>query len=286
MILPEWRTLALIPTTLDEIKRIVTERLEETTRLEFKRNLPESGKGGDLAKDLAAMANAEGGGIIYGIDEDGGRAKNLAPFPVGDTADRVRLIAQTLDEPLNLSHVSTIPDGDKGEGYLVVEVPRSDRAPHFYKGVAWVRVGTVTAPLTRRQAGELFARSHGFAEEFGLIVGRPGRLAVTLLRESHQETDMSGRLRTQTDFALLFENDGEADIFDADWEWVGVSAEDKERLPQTYQELPFPIDVLPAGARMRVGLLMGFGDASNLRIRTSWRDAAGPAQEHFWPVVW
>ena len=50
-----------IPENLEDLKRIVQERLEESARLEFKRQLPEPGKNEDLAKDLAAMAKSGAG---------------------------------------------------------------------------------------------------------------------------------------------------------------------------------------------------------------------------------
>jgi len=57
-----------IPENLEDLERIVQERIEESARLEFKRQLPEPGQNDDLAKDMAAIANTEGGVIIYGIE--------------------------------------------------------------------------------------------------------------------------------------------------------------------------------------------------------------------------
>ena len=115
----------------------LTLELEETTQLEFKRELPPSGKNDDIAKDIAAMANTEGGVIIYGIEEDNaGRAKALTPLAMPGVGERVTLVAQSLDEGLTLRSVTTIlADGAADEGFLIVEVPpqRASAAP--FQGV-------------------------------------------------------------------------------------------------------------------------------------------------------
>jgi len=275
----------VFPSTLDDLKSIVAERLEETMHLEFKRQLPESGNNYDLARDIAAMANTEGGVIVYGVEEKSGRAEVLAPLDIKGVAARVTLIARSsLDEKLALSNVYTIPDeGDAGKGYLVVEVPRSERAPHLHNGTAYGRTAKGVYTMTRRQVGELFARSPGFAEEFGLLMSRAGRFIARVVREPYTESTSGGQLKTRYNHALMLDNDGESEVFDADWEWIKANPDDAE--PLTYQN-PFPVDVLPPGAKVRIGLDVMVNTASNLRIRTSWRDANGEDSAHVWPITW
>ena len=211
-----------VPKNLEDLKRIVEQRLEETARLEFKRQLPEPGKNDDMAKDLAAMANTEGGVIIYGIDEDDmGRAKELRPFPVSDAGERVTLVAQNIpDEPVTLGSVRPIALEDGGTlGFLVVEVPRSDRAPHFCQGAAWGRTAKSNAPLTRRRVGELFAHSSGFAGEFGVVVGPPvviptgGKLLVSLAATMLAKESPEGKVAFLTQNALITGKPAETDFF-------------------------------------------------------------------------
>lgn len=276
-----------IPKNLEDLKRIVEERIEESARLEFKRQLPEPGKNDDLAKDMTAMANTEGGVIIYGIEQDNtGRAKELRPFSVSGASERVTLVAQnSLDESLTLAAVhSIVSEEEKGLGFLVVEVPRSDRAPHFYQGAAWGRTSKGNAPLTRRRVGELFARSPGFPGEFGLVVGRPGRVFAKALTEPYQETDRDGRLQTRDHHYLVFENDGEADVLDAMWEWV--TANGPESLLPSALEDPFPLELLQPGVQVRVQVHRAMGEPSNPKVRTRWRDKNGEEHEQTWPVTW
>ena len=270
----------------EELERMVAERLEETVRLEFKSQLPESGKNDDLAGSLAAMANSEGGLIIYGIEEDReGRAAVLRPFAVGKSGERLGLVARTaIDEPVALAADYTVDDpGDGGTGYLVAQVPKSDRAPHLVGGKAWGRAGNITTPLTRRQIGELFARTPSFAEEFGLVVGKPGRVLVKA-----NVPFEAGKIETRHDDYLLFENDGDTDVFDADWEWVadgdGTENNEKARVPHVVEN-PFPLGTLPAGAQTRVMVLSGLGQPM-VAVKSRWRDLGGNAREQVWPTVW
>ena len=276
----------LAPKDYAGLKRIIEERLEETARLEFKRQLPEPGKNDDLARDLAAMANTGGGVIIYGIEQDDdGRARALRPFRVGDAAERVTLVARTLDEPLSLSYVYSIPDQAQQEAsFLVVEVPRSERAPHLVKGTALGRTPKGNVPLTRRQVGELFARSSGFAEEFGIVVAKPGRLFAAALSEPYRETDMYGQTKAGHVEYLVFKNDGETAVREADWEWL--TAGDEEYRPPAVPDNPFPLDTLQSGAELKVLVAREISTPTILRVRTSWRDKRGERQEEVWVVTW
>jgi hypothetical protein len=278
----------LIPETLDDLKAIVAERIDENERLEFKRQLPESSKNEDLAKDLAIMANTEGGVIVYGIEEEDGKAKALAPLDIKGTPERIALISKTLDEPLTLGRVFTIEaDDGGGKGFLVVEVPQSERAPHLYKGLAQGRAGRATAPLTRRQVGDLFARSPGFAEEFGLRVTRPGCVLLRLVREAYQESRKSfgeQQLRTEHRHDLVFENAGESDIFDVNWEWI----KDPDYELMEPLENPFPVPVMHPRQTVPVRVhppMMGQGSVP-LTVRTVWSDAGGEQHERTWPITW
>ncbi len=263
-----------VPKSLDDLKRVIQERLQEDVQLEFKRQLPESGKNDDIARDLAAMANTEGGVIIYGIGQDDqGCAQSLMPFPVSGAAERVSQVAQTLDGPLTLTTVFAIlSDEEGGSGYLVVEVPCSERAPHLYRGCAWSRTAKGNVPLTRRRVGELFARQPGFAAEFGLALGRPGRVIARLEKEQYQQSDGRGGLRARTQPYLVLLNDGDEDVFDVDWEWLGGSA-------QILAQNPFPLDTFQVGLQVRIRVQPSVETRPDIKVRTQWRDRAGARYE-------
>ena len=275
--------------TFADLVAMRDERFEETIRLEFKREMPDAGKNDRMARLIASMANSDGGTIIYGIEEDDdGRAIALYPFNVGKSAERVVLVAQNvLDEPLILTSVYSIPyEADPTKGFLVVDVPKSDRGPHVTDGKAWGRTAKNTAALSRRQIGELFARSPGFANEFGLTVSRPGMILVRAMSEAYQESSFMepGQFRTKHNYSLFFENDGEADVFDASYELV---VSDQDAIPiEVHGTDPFPLEVFPAGAEARIGVHIFVGKIANTSVRTKWRDLAGNLHEQVWPTLW
>lgn len=265
--------------TKADLDRIVDERLEEATTLEFKRQLPPSGSNDDVSKDLAAMANTEGGLIVYGIEQDEeGRASALWPIPLTGTSERISLVARSLDEPLDGVGITTIAHGN-GEGFIVVEVSRSTRAPHLFRGTAWGRTAKGNTTLSRRRVGELFARNSGFAEEFGLRTRKPGRVMARFLRDERSRS--AGTIFWS--YYIRLENDGESDVLDVKWEWI--STDENSKGPPNVITNPCPIDRLPSGATARVSVTFGTIPA-DLRVRTTWRDATGSPREMTLPATW
>lgn len=265
-----------IPRTLDDLMLLVEERAPEGLQLEFKRELPASGKNDDLARDIASFANAGGGAIVYGVEEDPqGRASRLVPFGLSGAPERVNQVAQTLlDEGLPVDEILAI-EQNGGKGYLVVVVPPSSRAPHFQKGVAFGRAGATTAPLSRRQIGELFAKFPGFAEEFGLVNRRPGRVSARL--EQHQRGDSYHR--------LVLENDGEDNVNEVDWRWTWPS-ETPEHIPISASVDSFPIHLMPPGAEVHALFIVTMGASLPKEIVVSWQDDLGIDSSLTWPMSW
>ncbi len=114
--------------TETHLQRLVDGAVAEAVDLEFKRDHYETNERGkkELAKDIAAMANASGGVIIIGIRETNGVASALAPLPVSD-AEELRMhqtIASTC-APLPDFRIHAVSNG-----YYVIAVPRSSWAPH------------------------------------------------------------------------------------------------------------------------------------------------------------
>lgn len=106
----------------------------ESATLEFKRELPGNSDKDkhELCKDVAALANTDGGDLVYGIDEKDGGAGAITPI-VGELSDAaMRRVAQILDatiEPriqgIKMRHVE-VPGGYA----LIVRVPASFDGPH------------------------------------------------------------------------------------------------------------------------------------------------------------
>jgi hypothetical protein len=262
--------------SLEDVARIVGEKVQESAQVEFKRQLPESGKNDDLAKDLAAMANSGGGVIVYGVDESGGVATALTPFNVDGAVERVTLVASTIDEPPALQGVRRILDGDTG--YLVVVVAPATRGPHLVKGQAFGRTAGGNSTLTRRQIGELFARSEGFAAEFGLAIGMPGRAIATIGREEHQRVAFE-KLSIDTAYYLTLTNDGDTPVYSVGWNW---EKEGDGRIIVHNDLQPIATLHPHSSARIRVSPTLGGGITG---VTTNWVDPAGQAHDALWAAT-
>lgn len=145
--------------TPSDINALVTSRVPEGERIEFKRELPtKSGKDpwmtdqqkiGSHAKDqilkeLVAFANAHGGMLVLGIAEDTNAtppvAKGVCAIPrCEDLAARFRLIFRDRVEPqLASCDIFPVLTGKGDAGIVVFRVPgRSRLAPHRIKGT-WI----------------------------------------------------------------------------------------------------------------------------------------------------
>jgi hypothetical protein len=139
-------TKSLEQLTTADLQGLIGDGVHENVALEFKRQM----YGGvdaeirEMLRDVSAIANAEGGAIVIGMEEDHeGRAAKLVP--VGDAeAQASRIVSSCL---ANIAE--RIPGfrarhiGEAGQQAIVVRIPRSYRRPHMitFGGATdfWVR---------------------------------------------------------------------------------------------------------------------------------------------------
>ncbi|MDR6428020.1 MULTISPECIES: ATP-binding protein [Variovorax] len=130
----------MLPYALDQIdaatfQAICDQRFSESGTVDFKQELTRNDDKGknELAKDVCALANADGGDLVYGVKEDsaGGTAESVAPLVGESYDDASRRLLQTLEswvEPrirgIQLKHVPL-----KGGFGLVIRVPASFDGP-------------------------------------------------------------------------------------------------------------------------------------------------------------
>ena len=147
--------------TAADIKALVTSRVPEGERMEFKRELPAEGTSSEdswmtgqkkigrhakaqILKEVVSFANAYGGVLVLGIEED----KNATP-PVAkairaipeceELAERFRMIFRDRVEPKLPSYeIFAVVTGKSDDGVVVFRVPGGSRlAPHRIKGT-WI----------------------------------------------------------------------------------------------------------------------------------------------------
>lgn len=123
----------------DDIQSLIDNEVEESIHLDFKeaRSLDKSdGKKKEIAKDVSAFANSDGGVIIYGIEEQNHKAKSIT-FINGN-----ELTKEWLEQVINSSIQRRINDlkifvirhnNDISETIYLVKIPRSIDTPHLSK---------------------------------------------------------------------------------------------------------------------------------------------------------
>ncbi|WP_285100701.1 ATP-binding protein [Promicromonospora sp. MEB111] len=129
-------TTGLFDATGDEVwqavQRAISLQTPEAADLEFKSQWWDNTK--EFAKDCAAFANATGGVLIYGVNDDGRDvAAGLSPVnQLDDFEERVQSITASRIAPkLPQVHVRWVPNPDSpGTGIGIVAIPRSPNSPH------------------------------------------------------------------------------------------------------------------------------------------------------------
>jgi hypothetical protein len=127
------RLMIDLPTTVAEIDRLIVDEVQESLYLDYKDSRAvDSSKFGELAKDVSAFANSDGGVIIYGIQEkdhlplgkDGGVEHNKY------SRERLeQVISSNISPRIDDIRIAQIPLSAATSIY-VIGVPKSFRAPH------------------------------------------------------------------------------------------------------------------------------------------------------------
>lgn len=122
-------------TSLAEVQKLIVQGDRESATLEYKEAFEEwkdSAKK-EIAKDVSAMANSEGGVIIYGVKTGKGADKTK---PIEITGVASENTQERLTQIVNSNVRNEILGWDckalssEGKSVLVVSVPKSTRSPH------------------------------------------------------------------------------------------------------------------------------------------------------------
>jgi hypothetical protein len=183
--------------TAKDLEAVMDAKVKESRFIEYKRELPSTKDSDvtDLLADVSAFANASGGTILYGIDEDQGEP--IACTGIGDidaqkAIERFNnIIGNSLDPPLRGFNFDVI-GRDDGKRVLVLQINQSPSAPHmlnkgspkFYsRGVA----GNV--PMGAYEIRAAFLAAEGMAEKVRTSVQQRSRL----IEAREIDFDLSGR---------------------------------------------------------------------------------------------
>ncbi|MBG9333235.1 ATP-binding protein [Corynebacterium belfantii] len=169
------------PMTSEMIDRAIIQQVEESRGLDYKavpdeaRNI----KSGDVAKDVAAMANTGGGIIVYGVSEDGNgrpqkRISVTSRVENEDSYSRYYLQAVTDRIHPPVFGVEVYFVGDEDNRVLIVEVPESRDLPHLIESAdskhrrcfaVPVRNGAATRFQTESEIARMYRDRISYAED-------------------------------------------------------------------------------------------------------------------------
>lgn len=136
--------------TLEDVKRLIDNRVEEGLTLEYKRELSKNNKNNrGLAKEVCAFANSEGGTLIYGVDAEDKVPTGFSWIEGEGIEERIQaVVANSIHPKLEGVSVLACPNpADEKQAIFVVEVPKSPYAPHMSDHCYYKRDGPTSRPM-------------------------------------------------------------------------------------------------------------------------------------------
>ena len=126
-------------TSIEDINALITAGVEECTTLEYKSDINTSNDKwkGEMAKDISAMANANGGAIIYGVKEFDEEEKRHIPShitPIDTTKVSKETIAQVISSNISPKikgleiNSLDVDMANPNEVIYIVDIPQSHTA--------------------------------------------------------------------------------------------------------------------------------------------------------------
>lgn len=137
--------------TYNDVVAFCAHRLPENKQLDYKFMLPKNHE--KFAKTIASFANALGGTIIVGVQDD----KDDKPCPpfVGipyheKVRNAVESIIQTYIDPIVFVDINVCASPDRKKMFIVINIPQSNLTPHLVGKLkrAYIRTGQSSRPET------------------------------------------------------------------------------------------------------------------------------------------
>ncbi len=133
--------------TLERLDALMIGHGYESDRLDFKELISEK----TTKKVWAAMANAGGGDVLYGVAEKDGRADSIKPVSFDGVEEQFLQMNASVDPPVRLT-LTRIPHGTDTAGVIAIRVGAAARGVvHLVEHRAPVRDGTTTRYMTSEE---------------------------------------------------------------------------------------------------------------------------------------
>lgn len=173
--------------TFDDIQALIDNHAEEGVHLELKRADALSEKHADkVTKAFSAFANSDGGLVIYGIAEENHVASEYS-FIDGNkiTTETISTYARYVQPSINGLKIYPIrKDGDFSKSIYVVQVPKSEDAPHMAKDHRFYKRNNVESiPMEYYDVKDVMNRVH--YPKLGLVGCFINRISQRLKEQEH-----------------------------------------------------------------------------------------------------
>jgi hypothetical protein len=136
--------------SFEDVTGLISARIEEGLTLDYKR---EPGNNKELAKDMSAFANTEGGTLIYGISSRDRIPTALSWIEGDNIEERIQNVAATSIYPkIEGITVSRYPNpSNEKQAIYVVQVPKSRHAPHMSDNRYYKRHGSISIAMDHEE---------------------------------------------------------------------------------------------------------------------------------------
>ena len=198
--------------TIDDLNLVVSQEWVEDSQFEIKQSLPlkkdargwahsakiHASERDGLAQEIVAFANSRGGLIVVGLaetNESPKRAQALSPpIPnVNELQDRLaRALSEIIDPPIRMLKIEVV-DARDGGGYLLIEVPKSNSAPHGFgkPPLCYIRDRDESKPMSMRDMQATFWESRTRLERMD-----------ALRKEKHEQWQAMSRRQSAVAYRL------------------------------------------------------------------------------------
>lgn len=134
--------------TLADIQLLIENKIEESITLEYKRELDAENR--EIAKDISAFANTDGGStIVYGVASRDRIPNDIHWIVSKGIEERIQNVAMTAIQP-RLAGIQVIRlqnSTNNSEAAYAVSIPKSPHAPHMVSNRYYNRRGSVSSPM-------------------------------------------------------------------------------------------------------------------------------------------
>lgn len=120
----------------------------EGQSVEFEKNYPSED---DIARELVAFSNSDGGKIVYGIDD---KNKHLVGIDLNiNFEDKIKNIGKNHCTPQVIPNIEILDKA--GKTIIVINVPEGDDKPYHCDDICYMRDGNVSRPAKENEEKEL-----------------------------------------------------------------------------------------------------------------------------------